>query len=224
MGPSRATEQRVVGGGPGFVLVESYQGLALGEGFNLPIGVSGGMLPTVSFVTPEGTDTSPQQGGPRLGWTLHGDLFLPGFRLTKDGPTLGLTLQYQYGYKDLEYAGGFGLGSRQHGVLGFLGVDFGGLGLELGAGGLFDGAVGVGARGNVADDRAFSFGQAPTGGFRTATRATLFISGGGYLQMKTAIRLEAGYQRVQTLSTPPPGVPLALRAFDVGGELVITFF
>lgn len=231
VGASRSTEQRVVGGGPGYVTVETYSGPGLNEGFHLPIGLSGGMQPSFTVLFPHGTESSPKEAVASVGWVAHADLYVPITGWSSDGelsvgselPPLGLTLQYQYGYMDGDYAGGFGLGARHHGVLGYFGIGLGPIGLELGGGGLFGGTVGLGGRGNVLSDSAFSLAQSSAAGFRTSARFTLFISGGGFLQMKTAVRLETGYQHLFAATTAP-GLPLSYGGFNAGFELVISFF
>jgi hypothetical protein len=229
-GASRSTEMSIVGSGPGYVILQEYSGPALGEGFNLPIGVSGGVQPSLTVLLPVATESSPRQAVASVGWIAHADLYVPltGWNgsegvFASKGPNLGITLQYQQGFMDGDYVGGFGLGSRHHGVLGYLGIGLGPIGIELGGGGLFEGRVGVGGRGNVLNDTAFTFAQSPASGFRTSARFTLFISGGGFLQMKTALRLETGYQHLFAASTAP-GLPLSLGGFNAGFELVISFF
>ena len=76
-GASASTEGRIVGGGPGYVLVQEYSGPALGEGFNLPVGVSGGVQPSLTVLIPEATQSSPRQAVTSVGWIAHADLYVP---------------------------------------------------------------------------------------------------------------------------------------------------
>ena len=228
VGASQATESRVVGTTVDgtHLLVQDYAGASLDEGFHLPVGLSGGVMPTFTVTMPGSSPSFAGEGGVGLGWVAHGDLFVPLTGWSDDADDsvgLGVTLQYQFRYQTLDYLGGFGLGSRQHGVMGYFGIDLGPVGVELGAGGLFGGLVGVGGRGDVLSDGAFTYASAPASGLRTAVRGTLFISGGGFLQMKTGVRLEAGYQHLWA-AAPPPGVPPRVGSFSLGAELVFSFF
>lgn len=220
VGASRATEQEVVGSGPGYILVRAVSGKALNEGFHLPIGLSAGMMPSLTIFLPGGGPSSPLQATTSVGWTAHADLYIP--VPLERGPTLGVTLQYLNDSMSGRWAGDFELSSRSHGVMGFVGVGLGPIGLELGGGGLFLGKAGVGDVGNIlADDRSLISSDAS--GFRAALRATLFISGGGDLQMKTAVRLQAGYQHLFT-ATQIPAVSPGVGGLHFGFDLMLSFF
>lgn len=222
LGADYATETRIARTEFGYAYLETYRGKSLGDGPNLPFGVSGGVMPSVMVLFPAGNPSAPTATSTGLGLTAHGDLYVP-MPFNINGTGLGLTVQYQYGYVDAAYLGGYVVGARQHGVMGFLGTGFGPVGFELGAGGLFAGQAGVGVGGNFLDDSAFSLGSADTAGVRTALRTTLFFSGGGVLQLKSAVRVELGYQALFAAQRVQ-GVPMTLGAFNAGFEFLFSIF